>query len=117
MSFGFCHNIIQTIHLIEIETHNHILQLIIHGKVQVVMDLLKLFIVVFIVYFCVYCLLLCLLFTVAFIVDHWSEHVTFDPDPNWIIVDDTTVNQDPLITRRVHWLHPVMSNQCNKDKH
>lgn len=30
-----------------------------------------------------------------FAVDEWPEHVTVEQEPNWIVVDDTTLKRPP----------------------
>ena len=33
-----------------------------------------------------------------FAVDEWPEHVTVEQEPNWIVVDDTTLKRPPKKT-------------------
>ena len=51
---------------------------------------------------CVYCVCMCVhlhgicnVYTVISTVEEWPDHVTFDQEPNWIVVDDTTLKRPP----------------------
>ena len=40
-------------------------------------------------------MILLLFMSVCCAVDEWPEHVTVEQEPNWIVVDDTTLKRPP----------------------
>ena len=43
----------------------------------------------------------CIICGVLFAVEDWPDHVTFDNEQNWIVVDDTTLKRPPKYSKNV----------------